>query len=82
MLGTKRRAEKLREYYYVLRIALVVHPNRDSEKLKKENLDVTFIQLDVTDIETIRVAKDSIEKTDGKLDVLVNNAGKVPIRRI
>lgn len=82
MLGTKRRAEKLREYYYVLRIALVVHPNRDSEKLKKENLDVTFIQLDVTDIETIRAAKDSIEKIDGKLDVLVNNAGKVPIRRI
>ncbi|KAF8332512.1 hypothetical protein F5887DRAFT_996699 [Amanita rubescens] len=46
-----------------------------AEKLKKEDLDVTFIRLDVTDIETIRAAKDSIEKTDGKLDVLVNNAG-------
>ncbi|KAF8323558.1 hypothetical protein F5887DRAFT_1116470 [Amanita rubescens] len=42
---------------------------------KKENLDVTFVLLDVTSIETIKVAKDSIEQSDGKLDVLVNNAG-------
>jgi len=46
-----------------------------AEKLKKENLDVTFVLLDVTNIETIKAAKDSIEKTDVKLDVLVNNAG-------
>ncbi|KAF8332509.1 hypothetical protein F5887DRAFT_894474, partial [Amanita rubescens] len=46
-----------------------------AEKLKKENLDVTFVLLDVTSIETIKAAKDSIEKSDGKLDVLVNNAG-------
>jgi len=46
-----------------------------ADKLKKENLDVTFIRIDVTNIETIRAAKDSIEKIDGKLDVLVNNAG-------
>lgn len=48
-----------------------------SEKLKKENLNVTFIQIDITNIESIKVAKDTIEKNDGKLDVLVNNAGTV-----
>jgi len=46
-----------------------------AEKLKKENLDVTFVLLDVTNIETIKAAKETIEKNDGRLDVLVNNAG-------
>ncbi len=31
----------------------------------------------LTSVETIKAAKDSIEKSEGKLDVLVNNAGKV-----
>jgi len=46
-----------------------------AEKLRKENLDVAFVHLDVTNIETINAAKDAIEKSEGKLDVLVNNAG-------
>jgi NAD(P)-dependent dehydrogenase (short-subunit alcohol dehydrogenase family) len=61
---------------YILSDWSHLYPDHDSEKLKKENLNVTFIRLDVTNIETIRAAKDSIEKIDGKLDVLVNNAGK------
>ena len=30
---------------------------------------------DVTDIASIQAAKETIEKAEGKLDVLVNNAG-------
>ncbi len=48
-----------------------------SEKLRKENLDVTFVLLDVTNIETVRTAEETIEKNHGRLDVLVNNAGRV-----
>lgn len=33
------------------------------------------VRLDITDLATIAAAKDIIEKEDGKLDVLVNNAG-------
>jgi len=43
--------------------------------LRKENLDVKFVVLDVTKIDTIKAAKDVIEKNEGKLDALVNNAG-------
>jgi NAD(P)-dependent dehydrogenase (short-subunit alcohol dehydrogenase family) len=45
------------------------------EKLKKEGLDVKLVQLDVTDPDSIRAARDVIDKAEGKLDVLVNNAG-------
>ncbi len=44
-------------------------------QLKKEGLDVRFIQLDVTDEASIASAAAKIEKDFGKLDVLVNNAG-------
>lgn len=45
-------------------------------KLKKEHgLDVKMVQLDVTDIKSVQAAKDVIEKAEGRLDVLVNNAG-------
>lgn len=46
-------------------------------KLKKEyNLDVKLVQLDVTDLQSVQKAKDTIEKAEGKLDVLVHNAGR------
>ncbi|KAK1227029.1 hypothetical protein PQX77_009991 [Marasmius sp. AFHP31] len=46
------------------------------ERLKKEdNLDVKFVQLDVEDLKSIEAARDVIEKAEGRLDVLVNNAG-------
>jgi NAD(P)-dependent dehydrogenase (short-subunit alcohol dehydrogenase family) len=46
------------------------------KKLRAEhNIDVKYVQLDVTDDDSILRAKEAIEKTEGKLDVLVNNAG-------
>ncbi|KAL0574489.1 hypothetical protein V5O48_007464 [Marasmius crinis-equi] len=46
------------------------------EKLKKEdNLDVKFVLLNVEDKKSIEAARDVIEKAEGRLDVLVNNAG-------
>jgi len=45
------------------------------EALKKSGLNVKFVQLDITDIKSVVSAKDVIEKAEGRLDVLVNNAG-------
>ncbi|KAJ7117978.1 hypothetical protein C8R43DRAFT_1036577 [Mycena crocata] len=45
-------------------------------KIKKEKgLDVKFVQLDITDIASVNAAVAKIEKDEGRLDVLVNNAG-------
>ncbi|KAK1228078.1 hypothetical protein PQX77_008903 [Marasmius sp. AFHP31] len=50
-------------------------------RLKDEHhLDVKYVQLDVTSQESIKRARDAIEKEEGKLDVLVNNAGEMQIR--
>ena len=46
------------------------------EKLHAEGLKtVKFVRIDVTDLETIEAAKETIDQAEGKLDVLVNNAG-------
>ncbi|KAI8944915.1 putative short chain dehydrogenase/reductase [Xylaria longipes] len=37
--------------------------------------DISLLEIDVTDIKTITAAKEHIESTYGKLDVLINNAG-------
>ena len=57
---------------------LLHETKKNREKLKKEGLDVKLVQLDVTDPDSIKTARDVIEKAEGKLDVLVNNAG-IPI---
>ena len=36
---------------------------------------VKYVRLDVTDLTTIQAAKETIDLAEGKLDVLVNNAG-------
>jgi len=50
-----------------------------SEKLKQiiqeENLDIDLLLLDVTKIDSIQSAVKTIIERDGKIDVLVNNAG-------
>ena len=46
------------------------------EKLHADGLKtVKLVRIDVTDIATIQAAKETIDKEEGKLDVLVNNAG-------
>jgi NAD(P)-dependent dehydrogenase (short-subunit alcohol dehydrogenase family) len=44
-------------------------------QLLSDGLDVEFKCLDVTDAESIEAIRSYIEKTYGKLDILINNAG-------
>jgi len=45
-------------------------------KLHADGLNtVKFVRIDVTDLASIQAAKETIDRDDGKLDVLVNNAG-------
>jgi len=45
-------------------------------KLYADGLNtVKYVRLDVTDLATIQAAKETIDQAEGKLDVLVNNAG-------
>jgi NAD(P)-dependent dehydrogenase (short-subunit alcohol dehydrogenase family) len=46
-----------------------------ADTLTNERLDVRFVELDVTRMETISATAGCIESDFGKLDVLVNNAG-------
>jgi len=46
-----------------------------AERLRKEELDVDFAPLDVTDDASVRELARQIKKTYGRVDVLVNNAG-------
>ena len=46
-----------------------------AEKLKKENLDIVYHQLDVKDKESIKKLYSFVDKEFGRLDALVNNAG-------
>ncbi|HEY4568252.1 MAG TPA: SDR family oxidoreductase [Kribbella sp.] len=48
-----------------------------AEELVAEGLDVRFVQLDVTDVDSVAAAAKQVEADSGRLDVLVNNAGIV-----
>ena len=48
------------------------------EKLQAENLDVTFLQIDVASEDSIIKARNEVEKEFSRLDILVNNAGIMP----
>lgn len=43
--------------------------------MKRDGVTAKFVHLDVTDSKSIAAAKDTIEKAEGYLDSLVNNAG-------
>ncbi|HZE41066.1 MAG TPA: SDR family oxidoreductase [Stackebrandtia sp.] len=43
--------------------------------LRGENIDAVFVQLDVTDADSIAAATARVEAEYGRLDILVNNAG-------
>ncbi|MBU2921948.1 SDR family oxidoreductase [Winogradskyella psychrotolerans] len=45
------------------------------KKIEEENLDIELLPLDVTKIYSITSAVETIIEKDGKIDVLVNNAG-------
>ncbi|WP_047247364.1 SDR family oxidoreductase [Maribacter thermophilus] len=45
------------------------------QRIKEEHLDIAILPLDVTKIESITSAVDHIIQKDGKIDVLINNAG-------
>lgn len=45
-----------------------------AEELRAEGLDVTPLDLDIADAESVRQAVEFVQQTYGKLDVLVNNA--------
>jgi NAD(P)-dependent dehydrogenase (short-subunit alcohol dehydrogenase family) len=45
------------------------------QKLRAEQIDAVFVQLDVTVQASIDAAADFIDRTYGRLDILVNNAG-------
>lgn len=45
------------------------------EKLAAEGIESCFIVMDVTDVKTLQEAAQQILKEEGKLDVLINNAG-------
>ena len=40
-----------------------------------ENLELNLLQVDVNDSDSMKAAVDSVMDVDGKVDVLVNNAG-------
>ena len=45
------------------------------KQLEEEGLQPEFLPLDVDSEESIRTAKETVEKKYGRLDVLINNAG-------
>lgn len=44
-------------------------------KIEQENLNIEILQLDVTDIKSIKSAVNTIIEKDKKIDLLINNAG-------
>ncbi|MFP9130307.1 SDR family oxidoreductase [Niallia sp. BSM11] len=73
-------------YELVRQLALkgfkVILTSRDSKKgleavkkLRKSNLEVSFLEMDVNNHESIRQAAITVDQHFGRLDVLINNAG-------
>lgn len=65
-------ARRLKELGYKVYIG-----SRSEEKGRKaaQELDVAYIVMDVTDDDSVKAAAAEIKKKEGRLDVLINNAG-------
>ncbi len=48
---------------------------KSAETLKNKGLDVVFFPMEITELESIRRAREFVEKDFGRADVLINNAG-------
>ncbi|KAF4772896.1 short-chain dehydrogenase [Colletotrichum scovillei] len=70
-----RQLAKIPGFHVVIGSRNLEHGSRLAESLKTENCSVSSIQLDITSDESILKAIESIQKTHGRLDVLINNAG-------
>lgn len=49
--------------------------SEDRGKKAANELGVNCVQIDVTDVETLRNAAHEIREAEGRLDILINNAG-------
>lgn len=49
--------------------------NEAFQKLKELDLDVSCVEMDVANLESIQQASDTLNEKYGRLDVLINNAG-------
>ena len=54
---------------------IVYAGTRNKDNLKSDNENINYIYLDVTKTQTIKEAVNLVIKKEGKIDVLVNNAG-------
>ena len=52
-----------------------VNGRKNTETLKNKGLDVVFFPMEITELESIRLAREFVEKEYGRLDILINNAG-------
>ena len=65
-------ARRLREAGHTVYIGA---RNAERGRAAAEELGVAFVQLDVTDEESVAAAADELERREGRIDVLINNAG-------
>lgn len=56
--------------------------NESAEKLRQQGIDAYGVKLEVTDAADRQAVSDYINKTFGKLDILINNAGVAPKRSL
>ena len=65
-------------YRWYKNVSTARNPERGEAALKQleeEGLHPEFLHLDIDSEESIRAAKETVEKKHGRLDILVNNAG-------
>jgi NAD(P)-dependent dehydrogenase (short-subunit alcohol dehydrogenase family) len=51
-----------------------------AEKLKNAGIEAYFVSLDITEAESIAAAVKRVEDQFGRLDVLINNAARLPVK--